>query len=320
MGTFQPAMAVRTNVAGANGAISDGFLLSAALAEARAAELLVEHVDIYDSGSIELVGDVAGTYTDSLRKHFLGLGWSLSMDATAAEDTDVTLSNVSNAYADVKVVRRALGISATQLLMMVDPTNFDPEVLAQTMVGSFRLGRMKALITTLQSLSGTTVDGTAYNDIDDLFTVIDAAAALGIDPGTPIYMLMHYAGQWARIRDSLRAEVGPLGLREDVKDLFSAGAFGATAELLRSVRVWTTARITAGASKYTGAWWVPGAIGYAIGSPRAVVTNALMRSPGVPMVVSWKDEPGSATIKIYGNGYDGSAVLRQYGGLFKGKE
>lgn len=320
MGTLTPAMSVRANVAGATGTIGDGFHLSVILAERLAAELLVEHTDIYDSGMIAYKGDIAGTMSDTIRSLFLGLGWSLSMDATAAEDTDVTPSNVSDAYSDVLVVRRSLGLSATQKIMMIDPYNFDPERLATTMVSSFRLGRMKALITTLQSLTTTTVDGTLYNDVDDIFTVVDAAAALGIDPGTPIAILMRRSGQWTRIRDSIRAEVGPLGLREDMQSIFDAGAYGAEAVMLRNLRIYTTDRISASASKYTGAWWVPGAIGYAIGSPSGVMTNAIVRTPGVPMVVSWKDEPGSATLKLFGNGYDGSAVLRQYGGLFKGKE
>jgi len=260
------------------------------------------------------------TAADAIRTIYLGLGWSLSMDATAAEDTEVTPSAVADDYADVQTARRAIGLSATQKVMMVDPFNFDPEYLARTMVPSFRAGRHKQCIATVQSFASTTVDGTAYNDIDDIFTVIDAAAALGIDPGTPITMLMRYTGQWNRIRDSIRSEVGPLGLREDMRALFDAGAFGATAELLRSVRVYTTDKITAAASKYTGAWWVPGAVGYAIGNTSRIMANAILRDPGVPMVVSWKEEPGSATLKLFANGYDGSAIMQEYGGLFKGKE
>lgn len=321
MGTFNPApISHRANVGGSLGAVADGFHPSVVLAEMRAMELLVEHVDIYDSGAISYVGDVAGTMADAIRMLYLGTGWSITMDPTAAEDTDVTPSTVANDYSDVQTARRALGLSATQKVMMVDPVNFDPEVLAQTMISSFRRGRHKQCIATVQGFSGTTVDGTAYNDIDDIFTVIDAAAALGIDPGTPITMLMRYSGQWTRIRDSIRSEVGPMSLREDMRSLFDAGAYGATAELLRSVRVYTTDRITAGGGKYTGAWWVPGAVGYAIGSTRQIMANAILRDPGVPMVVSWKEEPGSATLKIFANGYDGSAILQEYGGLFKGKE
>jgi len=320
MGTFLPPSSVRANVAGSTGSIGDGFHLAVILAERLAAEMLVEHVDIFDSGMIAPVGDIAGSMSDTIRKLYLGLSWSISMDATAAEDTSVTPSNVSNGYADVAVSRRAMGLSATQKIMMIDPYNFDPERLAMSMIGGFRLGRHKHLLATAQSLSATTVDGSVDNDIDDIFTVIDAAAALGIDPNTPIGILMRYSGQWNRIRDSMRAEVGPLSLREDSKEIFDAGAIGATALLLRNVQIHTTNRITASAGAYTGAWWVPGAIGYAIGSPGAVVGNYILRSPGVPMTVGWKDKPESASLELYGNGYDGSAVLRQYGGLFKGKE
>lgn len=312
---------IRGNDGAGGGLIGDGLLLDVILAEQAAADMLCEAVDIYDTGAIQLMGDVDGKMSDTLRARFIGLGWNLSMDATAAEDTDVTPSNVADDTSDVVVARRALGLSFTQFAQIIDNGfTVDPMRLATSMVNSFRLGRHKALITTVQGFAATTVDGSANNDIDDVFTVMDAAAALGIVADTPITMLMRYTGQWNRIRDSIRAEVGPLGLREDMKEVFGGKTLGATAQILRSVNIWTTDRITAAAGTYTGAWWVPGAVGYAIGSTRRVLSNALLRDPGVPMVVSWKEEAGSATNKLFGNAYDGSAIRAEYGGKFRGKE
>ena len=197
-----------------SGMDADGLLLDITLAEQMAAEQLTERFDIYDSGMISYAGDVAGSMSDTLRFLFANLGWHLSMDATVNETTDVSPSNVVDDYADVAVARRALALSFSQFAQIVDGGRIlvDPMRLATSLVGSFRRGRMGQLITTGQGFATTGVDGTAYNDVDDLFTIMDLAAAAGATADMPIAMMMRNVGQWNRIRDSLRSEVGPPGL------------------------------------------------------------------------------------------------------------
>ena len=305
-----------------SGMDSDSLLLSVALAEEMAAEQLTERFDIYDSGMISYAGDVAGSMSDTLRFLFANLGWHLSMDATANETTDVTPSDIGDDYSDVAVARRALGLSFSQFAQIVDGGRVlvDPMRLAQSLVGSFRRGRMGQLITTGQGFGTTAVDGSMYNDVDDLFTIMDYAAAAGATADMPIAMMLRSVGQWNRIRDSLRSEVGPLGYREDIQGAFDFRPAGFTAQILRSLFIFTTQRISASAGKYTGFAWLPGSIRYAIGSPASVLANAILRSPGVPMVVSWKEVPNQATNELYGNAYDGSAIVEENGWLIKGKE
>lgn len=311
---------IRTDDGAGGGLMADGLLSAFALAEGEVMEQLTERFDLFDSGAIYLVGDVAGSQSDTLRERFMNVGWHLSMDATAAETTDVTPSDVGDATSDIAVARRALGLSFSQFAQIVGGRLVvDPSRLAFSLVDSFRRGRMKHLITTGQSLATTDVDGTDYNDADDLFVVMDRASALGVEADTPIHMLMRGSGQWNRIRDSLRSEVGPMGYRQDAQDVFSFKAAGFTAQIF-GINIWTTGRISASGGKYTGFWWVPGTIGYAIGSTGSVLSNAMLRDPGIPCVVSWLEKPGSATGEIYGNGYDGSDIMQEIGGLFKGKE
>ena len=303
-----------------SGMDADGLLLDITLAEQMAAEQLTERFDIYDSGMISYAGDVAGSMSDTLRFLFANLGWHLSMDVTVNETTDVSPSNVVDDYADVAVARRALALSFSQFAQIVDGGRIlvDPMRLATSLVGSFRRGRMGQLITTGQGFATTGVDGTAYNDVDDLFTIMDLAAAAGATADMPIAMMMRNVGQWNRIRDSLRSEVGPLGYRDDIQGAFDFRPAGFTAQLLSSIYIFTTQRIAAAAGAYTGFAWLPGSIRYATGSPAAVLANAILRSAGVPMVVSWKEVPNQATNELYGNAYDGSAIVEENGWLFKG--
>jgi hypothetical protein len=240
---------------------------------------------------------------------------------TVGEPTDAQLIRLSAEPADIVVARRSKGLSFSQFAQIVGGRVIvDPSRLGGSMINSFRRGRMGALITTGQGLATTDVDGTAYNDADDLFTILDRAAALGVTADMMIHVLMRASGQWSRIRDSLRAEIGPMSNRQDIIDAFGFLPAGAGKLLFDSLMIWTTDRISASAGKYTGFWWAPGALGYAIGSTGGVLANALLRDPGIPMVVSYLEKPGSATIEIFGNAYDGSGVLQEVGGLFKGKE
>lgn len=303
-----------------SGLDSDSMLLAAQFAEGAVMENLVERFDVFDTGAIRLIGDVEGSQSDTLRVRFMNVGWALSMDATANETTAITPSDVTDDTSDVVVARRAKGLSWSQFAQIVGGRIVvDPDRLAASLTDSFRRGRMGALITTLQSFSTTAVDGSAYNDADDLFTIMDYAAAAGVQADTPIYGLIKGSGQWNKIRDSLRSEVGPVGYRPDVIEAFGFKPAG-LASTLFDLRIFVTDRISASASKYTGAFWVPGAVGYAIGSTRAVLANSLLRDPGIPCVVSWKEKPDEATIEMYGNAYDGSGILEEVGWLFKGKE
>lgn len=293
-----------TPAGGGNGLIAEGLLQSLALAEQYVAISLTDTVDMFDTPIIYYLGDANGKGSNVLRHRLIGLGWNLEMSATAAEDTDVSASSVSGTYADVTVARRAVRIDESGLAQIVGGDfGFDPQALGQTLVGSFRAGRMTALATAVAGAS-TNVTSAGTGDIDDLIDCIDTLKVAGYDG--PIFSLMKDATAQS-IRDSVRSEVGPWQHRPDLQNYLALGA-----QDLMGVAVFGSSRVTDAASKYENAVMGAGAIGYGIGSPSRVVTNVgNIRPAGIPLVIDLERNASSDTVEIVGNGYDGLAIREQ---------
>lgn len=286
---------------GGNGLVSEGLLQSVALAERTVHLQLTDTVDLFGLPCIRMAGDIRGRGSDALRVRRAGLGWNLSMSATAAEDTELSASSVENEYDDVTVARRGLRLDETQLAEIAGGEyGFDPIDLGMTLADSFRAGRMDALAT---AVMGATVDVTAADqgDIDDVFDILDVFSGRGYTG--PLYGYIHPTTMGS-IRDSVRAEVGPLKEREDIQALRAVGA-----EPLLGIGFFLDNRVVADGGNYHNAVMAVNAMEYAIGTPEPkMAANQQVRPAGQACIIDFKWEPETSKTLIIANGYDGIAI------------
>ncbi|MBM4369920.1 MAG: hypothetical protein FJ102_27170 [Deltaproteobacteria bacterium] len=302
-------MAIAVFAAGApasgNGLVTEDQLNDLVLAERAFQLALVDTADFFDTPAI-VVSDGTGGGSLVQRHRILTMGWGLSMDATAAEDTDVSASSVTAADTDVTIARRALRIDETGLARSVGSAwGFDPIALGLTMVDSFRAGRMGALGTALAGAS-TNVTSTGTGSIDDLYDVIDSFTASVGDPGQLFGML--HPVTLSSIRDSLRSEVGPQKERPDIQAFLAKGA-----EMLLGILCMPSTKITTAAGKYENAIMAPGAIAYGIAQPQRMLGgNVVVAAPtDMPLLIELERDASRDVWQIVANGYDGLAIREQ---------
>lgn len=77
-------------------------------------EELKDRLDVTSFGLVPLVGDVAGTGSDTLRiTHVGNIGWDVSMDALASETDTITPKTITTGYSEVAVALYGLAHSDT---------------------------------------------------------------------------------------------------------------------------------------------------------------------------------------------------------------
>lgn len=288
-----------------NGLVTEDQLNDLVLAERAFQLALADSADLFDTPVIYFTdGSDSGSLVQ--RHRLLTLGWGLSMDATAAEDTSVSASSVTASAADVTIARRSLRLDQTGLARAVGSAwGFDPMGLGLTLQSSFRAGRMGSLATAVASPS-TTVTSAGSGSVDDLYDVIDSFTTSKGDPGQ-LFGLLH-PFTIASIRDSLRSEVGPLQMRPDVQALIGKGA-----EMLLGILCQPSTKITNSGGKHKNAIMAAGAIAYSVAMPKAPMGgNAVIAQPtDMPLLIEVERSAGTDTYKIIANGYDGLAIREQ---------
>ena len=292
--------------ASGNGLITEDQLNDLVLAERAFAIAMADAADLFDTPIVYMPGNLTSSGSIVARHRLLTLGWGLSMDATAAEDTDVSASSVTAADNDVTIARRSLRLDETGLARSVGSAwGFDPMVLGLTMLDSFRAGRM-GLLATAAAAASTNITSSGTGSIDDLYDVIDSFMDSTGDPGQLFGMFKPFTLQ--SIRDSLRSEVGPQKERPDVQAFLAKGA-----EMLLGILCFPSTKITTAASKYENAVFAAGAIAYDVAMPSSPLGgNAVVAQPSdMPLLIEVERDASKDTWQIVANGYDGVAIREQ---------
>lgn len=292
--------------ASGNGLITEDQLNDLVLAERTFALAMADSADLFMSPAIYYT-DASGSGSLVQRHRQLALGWSLSMDATAAEDTDVSASSVNAFDADVTVARRALRLDQTGLARAVGQAwGFDPISLGLTMVGSFQAGRMGMLGTAIAAAS-TNITSDGQGSVDDLYDCIDSFTAATGDPGQLTAMLHPFT--MAAIRDSMRSESGFLQHRIDVQQFLAKGA-----EMLLGILCFPSTKVTNAAGYHENAVMAPGAIAYSAAMPLEQVgdnSGVIARPSDMPLKIAVQQDISRDVEEIVANGYDGLAIREQ---------
>jgi len=291
--------------ASGNGLTTEDQLNDLVLAEQSFKLAMADSADIFGTSAIEMQnGSDAGSLVG--RNRILSLGWSISMDATAAEDTDVSASSVTAAASDVTIARRALRLDETGLANAVGGAwGFSPIPLGLTMAGSFAAGRMGLFATAIAGAS-TNVTSAGAGSIDDLYDIIDSFTTNTGDPGMLVGCLHPFT--MAAIRDSMRAEVGPQARREDVQAFLAKGA-----EMLLGMLIFPSTKVTNASSKHENAFMAAGALSYRYAVPKQPVGGGqVIFNDGVsPLMIEAQRDASKDTYELVANAYDGIVIREQ---------
>lgn len=284
--------------------VTEDMILDLTMAEQAFELALVDSADLFDTPAVFMVGgDLTGSGSLVARHRLLTLGWGISMDATAAENTDLAVTNVTPAHADVTVARRGLRMDETGLARAVGGSfGFEPVALGMTFAASFRKGRMGMLGTAIAGAT-TNIQSLSMGSLDDLYDAIDSFTAAVGDPGQLFGMFKSQA--LSSMRDSLRSEVGPLAQRADVQAFMAKGA-----EVLCGIVLFPSTSVTTNGGNFENAVMAPGAIAYDVVRPSPALggNTTVLQASDMPLLIEIERAGGSDSWKILGNGYDGLAI------------
>ncbi len=256
---------------------------------------LQDSLNVEQTGLVRLVGDAAGSGSDTLRvTNIGGVGYNQPMSALASETAAITPSPFDLGYSTVTIADYGLAFEESykaQILGREPAAMLD--ALVQTMPDSF--------LRTLRDLVGTTVAGFASAvGVDatgmsfDYYLDFLQAARETLGAGKPVVML--HPRQMTELIESVRgegalslnlAEFGALTGLQDSQ--IYRNAFGMGADIMISDSVTTTA------GGYIGGGYSVGGIGYAVGSTAGVRARGVdaIRLPEFGTIITFPS--GSST-------------------------
>ena len=288
--------------------------LAAAL-DARLEMLLADTAGVRMTGAVRFYGTVDGTGSDTKRVRQAGLAGTDVFAATAAEDTDVAETALTDGSADIAVVRAALRRDLGGLAWTTGfAEDITPEALARSMVISYER-YFNSLVNTAIGTLSTTVGGGAGVDmfVDDFYDAmftLQLASVMG-----PFFCMLH-PRQVADFQESLRAEGGAIQWRENTAELLGIKEPG-TVGTFNGVTIFQSTDIAAAAGAHTGGMWGDGAIGYATGTvpvPVGSGTTQIVTADGA-ISVEFQRNASSDTTEIVGNAYVGVSEIQDGKGV-----
>jgi hypothetical protein len=282
----------------------------AAIIEREIHALLTDQASMRTSGAISFMGDVAGMGSDTMRVRYAGLDGYDSFAATAAENTDVSETALTDASADIAVVRAALRYDIGDLanLTGVPGADVDPFRLAQSMVGSFEQ-YFNALVGDAIDSATASVGASGTNlSVDNWFSAMAALEVASV-PGP--YFAILYPQQLSDLKQSLRSENNALQEMTATQDLMKIFGQGFVGNFLGVNTYVSTDVNTANAgADSVGGMFGEKAIGYAIGTPRPLAgAGGEVRAAGTPVVVEFQRDASAALTEIVGHAYCGVSLL-----------
>ena len=271
--------------------------------------LLADRASLWRHPSIAFYGDMQGSGSDVLEIPLAGLDGYNQMTAIA-ENASTTNTALIDASPNITIARQALQRQISDLAVLTDSVGLTVERLAQDMVGAaaMRFQQMIAGITDdfTTTVSTTTVDLTVAKFLDGVFALTQASV-----PGP--YMAMLFPTQVTDLQGSLRSETGPIAQWvSSTQEMIAAKGPGFAGSFV-GVDIFASSLVptaNAGADS-AGGMWGYGAVGYAEGTPRALVGAGGFQIPaGSPFLVEFERDSAAALTKVVGNYYVGVGIIQ----------
>lgn len=261
-------------------------------------------------GAVVYLGSVNGTGSDTKRVRFAGLDGYDAM--SSAGESDVSNTSLTDASADVAVVRLALRYDETDLATftgMGSPNDIDPERLAKSMAGAAEQGFNVLLANVVDDWTTDAVDVTTAMTADDAY---DGTYQLELNSVTGPYFAALHPRQHTHLRSSIRSEVGPGQYTEATQEQLNTKGQGYQGRWL-AVDWYNMSDITSASSKRHGGIWGSGALGYADGNPNITMggTTILRQGANKSVFTEIERDASGGLHEVVGNFYCGVGIIEQ---------
>ena len=261
------------------------------------------------------MGLVNGTGSDTKRVRLAGLDGYDAMSTTAAENTDVSNTSLTDSSADIAVARGALRYDESDLadLTGFDGSDITPNRLASSMVGAFEKW-FNGLVATAIAGFGTDVGSSGVDmTVDDFF---DAIYTLEIADVPGPYFAMLHARQLADLQNSIRGESGVLSWLPASADMLRIKGQGFAGEYM-GVGIYRNSQVTSSGGNRHGGMWGLGALGHCLGVPQppAISAGRFMAFGQAPVLVEFDRDGSAATTEVIGHGYAGVSIIEDDRGV-----
>ena len=261
--------------------------------------------------AISQLGSINNSGSNTSRIRYAGLGGANPFVDTAAEDTAVAETLLTDASVDIAVVRSALRRQISDLATFTGfNQDITPESLAADMGASYE-SYFNGLVGDAVESATNTVGVTATAMTVDTWYLAMADLESRAVPG-PYYALLHPV-TFSQFVDSLRGEAGAVQFKAADSSMLDLVGPGLKGEFL-GVSIFTSTDVNeTGGDKFSGMFGSY-AMGYKTGSPDArsyLGAGAAVQTNDGSITVEISREPNSALTNIVGNAYCGLSVLEQ---------
>ena len=262
-------------------------------------------------GLIDFHGTVNGTGSDTGRLRYANLGGASHFAVTAAENTAVAETAITDASVDIAVVRTALRRDVGDLAIATGfGDDVDPDRLAADMIASYE-GYFNVLYTTAGGTAATDVGTTTVDmSVNDYF---DAIFTLEIADAPGPYFCALAPRQLADFQSSLRAEGSALMYHAATPEMLAIKGQGFAGEYLGVQILKLSDVITTGGDR-EGFMHGVNAFGYKV----AIVDQRSMLGAGASVAVRADEvlveivrNTTAATVTVMGNAWVGLSLKEQ---------
>jgi hypothetical protein len=276
--------------------------------------LLADRTSIRTTGAITYFGSVNGAGSDTVNVRLAGLDGFEAMSATAAEDTDVAETALTDASATIAVARYSLRRDLGDLAELSGFGGGDITVqrLAASAVGEADKAFMGIVATAVAGFGSDVGSSGVDMSVDDFFSGI-STLELTSNSG-PFYALLH-PQQLSDLQTSARAEAGALqfmvaGADDPILKVKGSGYVGS----FLGVDVYTSSEITSAGGNRHGAMWAQGALGWADAVPM-IGYGQTVRPAGSSVTVEIQRDASKALTEIVSHAYMGCSIVQDTMGV-----
>ena len=279
----------------------------AAVLDQEIALLLADRSSIRNSGAVRSYGLINGRGSDTMNIRIAGLDGSDKFSVTAAEDTDVVETALTDASVSLAVARYSLRRHLGDLAELTGFPGSDISVdrLAASMVGEAEQCFMEIIGNTITGFGDDKGSKSTNLSVDNWF---DAIAFLQTAGNTGMTFALLNPQQLGQLQSSIRAEAGAIQFVPATQEMLAVKGAG-YAGMFAGVDIYTSKQLESSGGGYDGAMWAEGCIGYAEAAP--VITQGNVQRPGVsPVVVEFQRDASKALTEIIGHYYLGAAIVQ----------
>lgn len=270
---------------------------------------LADRLNLLQLGVIPLVGDAAGSGSDTIRVTRIGgVGWSEAMTTLAGENDAITPTGFTTGFDTVTIARHGLAKSESYTAQILGREPAAKLAGLKTVIPNswLKTFRQKVAVAGAGFSDSVGVSGAAWTFDDEL----DAVAYFNESEGFEgVAVSMRHPEQYTQLRESVRNE--PNFQFPEITIALQSLMPGGTFMDWLGFRNFSTHDVTDSGGDHQGFAFVPGAIGWAVASTMGVQVedpDQALVIPDFGLICEMKTTGNTATAQTDTNAYFGVAT------------